>query len=153
MRFIRCQKCGAAVISEETFLENILDAMDEARCNARRAKSRMDANAYLAEAAKYKTIYKAFMHHLTERDRAEHNADSFKVKALYDALVRTGRISEADFDTACKAGEAKAAAKRVSEDKELNAIYGSYETSCCNRTKASPTERAAIRNCMRGERP
>ena len=36
MKLIRCQKCGTVVISEETFLQNIMDAMeDTARHGAR----------------------------------------------------------------------------------------------------------------------
>ena len=29
MKLIRCQKCGTVVISEETFLQNIMDAMED----------------------------------------------------------------------------------------------------------------------------
>lgn len=36
--------------------------------------------------------------------------------------------------------------RRDAEDKELNAIYGYYET-VCNRTMPSPTEKAAMRRC------
>lgn len=38
MKLIRCQKCGTVVISEETFLQNIMDAMEDTCRKARRAK-------------------------------------------------------------------------------------------------------------------
>ena len=146
MKLIRCQKCGTVVISEETFLQNIMDAMEEACRNARRAKFRAEQNALLQEAAEYRSMYKSFVHHLTERDRAANNSDAFKVKELYGALVRTGRMSAEEFQAVCKKGEERANARRAAEDKELNAIYGRFETAC-NRTKPSPTERAAMRRC------
>ena len=83
---------------------------------------------------------------LTERDRAAHNMDAYKVSELYNALVRTGRMSTAEFQVICAAGEEKAKIRRDAEDKELNAIYGYYET-VCNRTMPSPTEKAAMRRC------
>ena len=146
MKLIRCQKCGTVVISEETFLQNIMDAMEDTCRKARRAKSRSERDALLQEAAEYRSMYKAFMHHLTERDRAAHNMDAYKVSELYSALVRTGRMSAAEFKVIGAAGEEKAKVRRVAEDKELNAIYGCYET-VCNRTMPSPTEKAAMRRC------
>lgn len=146
MKLIRCQKCGTVVISEETFLQNIMDAMEDTCRKAQRAKSRSERDALLQEAAEYRSMYKAFMHHLTERDRAAHNMDAYKVSELYSALVRTGRMSAAEFKVICAAGEEKAKVRRDAEDKELNAIYGCYET-VCNRTMPSPTEKAAMRRC------
>lgn len=134
MKLIRCQKCGTVVISEETFLQNIMDAMEDTCRKARRAKSRSERDALLQEAAEYRSMYKAFMHHLTERDRTAHNVDAYKVSELYSALVRTGRMSAAEFQAICAAGEEKAKIRRDAEDKELNAIYGCYET-VCNRTQ------------------
>ena len=51
MKLIRCQKCGTVVISEETFLQNIMDAMEDTCRKARRAKSRSERDALLQEAA------------------------------------------------------------------------------------------------------
>lgn len=146
MKLIRCQKCGTVVISEETFLQNIMDAMEDTCRKARRAKYHSEKDALLQEAAEYRSMYKAFMRHLTERDRAAHNVDAYKVSELYNALVRTGRMSTAEFQAICAAGEEKARIRRDAEDKELNAIYGCYET-VCNRTMPSPTEKAAMRRC------
>ena len=146
MKLIRCQKCGTVVISEETFLQNIMDAMEDTCRKAQRAKYHSEKDSLLQEAAEYRSMYKAFMHHLTERDRAAHNMDAYKVSELYNALVRTGRMSTAEFQVICAAGEEKAKIRRDAEDKELNAIYGYYET-VCNRTMPSPTEKAAMRRC------
>lgn len=146
MKLIRCQKCGTMVISEESFLQNILDMMEEACRSARRAKSRAERNARLQEAAEYKAMYKSFMHHLTERDRAAHNDDSFIVTEFYNALVRTGRMDKDEFKAICQKGQERAAVRRLAEEKEINAIYGNYNT-ICNRTKSSPTEKAALKNC------
>ena len=89
MKLIRCQKCGTVVISEETFLQNIMERYSAASCKS----------AFFSE-----------------------------------------------FRVICAAGEEKAKIRRDAEDKELNAIYGCYET-VCNRTMPSPTEKAAMRRC------
>jgi hypothetical protein len=146
MKLVRCQKCGTVVISDDTFLQNILDAMEEACRKARRAKSGYEKNVALHEAAEYKAMYRSFMHHLTERDKAEHNVDSFVIKELYHHLVDSGKLTDAEFLAIQKRAETKAKAVRAAEEKEINAIYGNFET-ICNRTMPSPTERAALKNC------
>ena len=61
MKLIRCQKCGSVVISEETFLQNIMDAMGDTCRKAWRAKYHSEKDALLQEAAEYRSMYKAFM--------------------------------------------------------------------------------------------
>lgn len=56
MKLIRCQKCGTVVISEETFLQNIMDAMEDTCRKARRAKYHSEKDALLQEAAEYRSI-------------------------------------------------------------------------------------------------
>lgn len=145
MQLIRCHKCGTVVISEESFLQNILDAMDEACRHARRAKSSAERNAYLQEASEYKAMYKSFMHHLTERDRASSNESSFIVAEIHKYLRNGGTVTESNFQSPCDKGKARAAAIKYQENRELERIYGSFNT-VCNRTMPSPTERAAMKH-------
>lgn len=146
MKLIRCQKCGTVVISEESFLQNILDAMDEACRKARWAKSRSAHDALLHEAAEYRAMYRSFMHHLTERDRAKYNESSYIVSEIHKHLREGGVVTLDNFQSLCDRGKARAAAIRQQEDKELNMIYGQYQT-ICNRTMPSPVERAAMKHC------
>lgn len=145
MKLIRCHKCGTVVISEESFLQNILDAMDEACRRARRAKSRSERTALLQEASEYKAMYRSFMHHLTERDRAAHNESSFIVSEIHKHLRSGGTVTADNFQSLCDKGKARAAAIKQQEDKELTRIYGAFD-SICNRTMPSPTERAAMKH-------
>ena len=145
MKLIRCHKCGTVVISEESFLQNILDAMDEACRRARRAKSRYERDALLHEAAEYRSIYRSFMHHLTERDRAAHNESSYILSELHKHLRDGGTITSDNFQSICDKGKARAAAAKQREERELANIYGGVR-SISNRTMPSPTERAAMKN-------
>ena len=56
MKLIRRQKCGTVVISEETFLQNIMDAMEDTCRKARRAKYHSEKDALLQEAAEYRSM-------------------------------------------------------------------------------------------------
>lgn len=145
MKLIRCHKCGTVVISEESFLQNILDAMEEACRRARRAKSRYERDARLHEAAEYRSMYRSFMHHLTERDRAAHNESSYVLSELHKHLRSGGTITMDNFQALCDKGKERAAAAKLREERELATIYGGVR-SISNRTMPSPTERAAMKN-------
>lgn len=145
MKLIRCRKCGTFVISEEMFLQPMIDTLEEATRSAHLAKNREDRYAYLADVANYRAFIRVFMHHLTERDKAAHNVDAYKVAALYDALVRTGKITEEEFKAAVAEGNSRAAKKREAEDRELRVIYGDYDSYKKARLP-NPTERDALRH-------
>lgn len=145
MKLIRCQKCGTVVISEESFLQNILDMMDDACRKARRAKSRSERSALLHEAAEYRSMYRSFMHHLTERDRAAHNEAGFIVSEIHKHLREGGTVTLDNFQALCDKGKAHAAAVRQRENKELALIYGPCE-DISNHTMPSPVERAAMKH-------
>ena len=75
--------------------DSIMDAMEDTCRKARRAKYHSEKDALLQEAAEYRSMYKAFMHHLTERDRAAHNMDAYKVSELYLSLIHISPPSSA----------------------------------------------------------
>lgn len=144
MNLIRCHKCGAMVISDESLLQNIIDAMEEATRLARNGKP-YQRNARLQEAAEYRSIYKGLMHHITERDRAE-RVTPHELSELIHHVLFNNLMTRAEVDAVCVRGKAIAAAARVREDKEIQRVYGNFET-ICNRTKPNPTERAALERC------
>lgn len=145
MKLIRCQKCGTVVISEESFLQNILDMMEDTCRKARRAKSSSERSALLHEAAEYRSMYRSFMHHLTERDRAAHNESGFIVAEIHKYLREGGTVTLDNFQALCDKGKSRAEAVRQREDKELALIYGPCQ-DIGNHTMPSPTERAAMKH-------
>lgn len=148
MKLIRCQKCGSVVISEEAFLQNIVDAMEETCRKARKAKC-SERSALLQEASEYKAIYKAFMHHLTERDRAKDNVSGFMVSELHKFVSGGGTITADNFQSLCDKGKERAALAREQKDRELKRIYGDFET-ISNRTMPDPVAQQALKRCEHG---
>lgn len=144
MKMICCQKCGTAVISDETLLQNVLDAMEEANRRARRSRP-SERNAYLQEAAEHRTIYKTLMHNITQRDRAERETP-FVLSELVYHLLSTGKMTRIEIDQVCDRGKQRAVAVHRESDENIQRAYGAFE-SASNRTKPSPTERAALNRC------
>lgn len=144
MKMIRCQKCGTAVISDETLLQNVLDAMSEANRKARRSKTG-ERNAYLQEAAEHKTIYKALMHNITQRERADRETP-FELSELVHHVISTGKMTKDEVDAICDRGKRRAKAAHREADAEIERVYGAFE-GISNRTMPNPTEREALKRC------
>ena len=141
---ICCEKCGTPIISDETFLQNILDAMDESNRRAKRTRIYSERCVYIQEAAQYAKMFKAFMHNLTQKQEAE-NRNRAVLSALREHVLANGLMTQDQINMVYAKGERRAKAKAAEYQKELDRIYGEFET-VCNRTMSSPTERAAFRN-------
>lgn len=144
MKIICCEKCGTPIISDETFLQNILDAMEDANRRAKRARSYSERCVYIQEAAQYAKIYKSFMHNLTRKQEVE-NRSKAVLNTLREYVLFNGLMTREQMDIVCEKGTRRAQAKEKECRKELDRIYGDFET-ICNRSKPSPTEQAAFRN-------
>lgn len=144
MKMICCDKCGAPIISDETFLQNILDAMDDANRRAKHARTYSQRCVYIQEAAQYAKIFKAFMHNLTRRQEAE-NQNKAVLSALREHVISNGMMTQEQMNIVYEKGMRKARAKETECQKELDRIYGEFET-ICNRSMSSPTERDAFKS-------
>lgn len=146
MKMVRCQKCGATVISDETFLQNVLDAVDACNRNAHKAKG-AEKQVWCQQAAGYMSMFKSFMHNLSRKQEA--NDKHTQILGELRAYILTNNImTREQLDVIYKRGEARAAAIARQADKEMQAVYGEFETAC-NRTLPNPTEREALRRCGR----
>ena len=142
MKMLYCKKCGAAVISDETLLQSILDRLDDVQERALHAKSGSEKQILLHEAAEYKTMYKSMMHNITQREYAE----AVVPYILREMLITVkGRKLLTDAEVEKIYADGKAAAKKVQEHtrKIEKEIYGDFEAAC-NRSKRDPTANAAI---------
>lgn len=146
MKMVRCQKCGATVISDETFLQNVLDAVDACNRNAHKAKG-AEKQVWCQQAAGYMSMFKAFMHNLSRiqeaNDRHMHILGELRFYVLNNELMTREQL-----DMIYKKGEARATDSARQANKEIQRIYGEFD-SACNRTMPNPTERGALRRCGR----
>lgn len=143
MKLIRCQKCGTTVVTDETFLQNILDALEDVNRKALHCPPQK-RNVYQQIAAEYRTMFKSFMHNLSRRQEAE-NRSMHILGTLRRHILDNGLMTEQELAAVYAEGERKAAAAAHQADREIQAIYGNFDT-ICNRTMPNPTERAALKN-------
>ena len=142
MRMIRCQKCGATVISDEALLESVTAALDD--CNRKIARTHGDTRAaWYHAAADYRMIFKALMHNLTQQQEAQ-STTGFILTELRREILRRGLMTEDELAAIYHRGEMSAAAAEHAATKEIQRLYGDFNT-ICNRTKADPVLQAVIR--------
>jgi hypothetical protein len=142
---IHCQKCGAAIVSDETLLQRILDAMEETNRKARCGKAK-ERNVFLQMAAEYKAIYKAVMHNITQRERAERETP-YVLSELASHLISTGMMTAEEIEAIRIRGVQKAAVAYREADAEIQRVYGDFEGIVNHRS--SPTERAVLGRCRK----
>ena len=150
MKMLYCRKCGAAMISDETLAQNILDKVHDAARRASHGPGRYRAAA-LQEAAEYRSMYKALMHNITQKEYAD-TVTPLILKAMTDEVKRRGLMTEAEIDTIYEAGKALARTRKAQAEKEEQLIYGQFEAKCINRFKPDPTADTAVANVDREQR-
>ncbi len=143
MRMLYCRKCGTAIVSDETLMQSILDQMDDVRKRIQHAKG-IERPALIQQLSEYKSMYKALMHNITQREQAE-NVKPYILRELRDTILSRKLMTEDEVNQIYKAGEQKA--KKAAEQlrKKEKEIYGSFE-AISNNTKPDPTANEAIHN-------
>lgn len=136
MRLIKCRKCGATISTDETFVQRMLDAINELSEKARR--DRRNANSYLAQAAAIRKIMQQYLHTTA-------NMDSDYRRFLNEQSVLIHYLRENKLITDEKLNELNTIGRKRYEEKEKAAaervaqLYGDFNNISINRTKRDPT--------------
>ena len=125
MKMLRCQKCGAAVISDETLIQSVLDRWDAARKKVEKAQGRAYVQA-TQEAAEWKQIYKSLMHNISNKDYAE-AVTPYILREFTDLIRAKGWMTEAEMDVVYEKGRQAARVQQAQKEKEIRRIYGGAE--------------------------
>jgi transcriptional regulator NrdR family protein len=147
MRLIKCRKCGAAICTDETFQERMLDAIAE--CNNRARKDRKNANSYLQEAAAYRKILTQYLHRTAQYEsslRIERNEKS----VLVAYVLQHGLVTQEKLDELYEIAKERTEANNREDAKIIEQLYGQAKNPLFNNTKADPTAREAIRTAKGG---
>ena len=141
MKMLYCRKCGTAIISDETLIQSVLDQMADAKQRVSKA-SGIEKTKLIHEVSEYKSIYRALMHCITQREYAEAVAP-YILHALVETIKARKLMTEAEIAQIYDDGREKA--KKASERlrKQEKEIYGTFE-SISNYTKPDPTANTAI---------
>ena len=136
MRLIKCRKCGATISTDETFVQRMLDAINELSEKARR--DRRNANSYLAQAVAIRKIMQQYLHTTA-------NMDSDYRRVLNEQSVLIHYLRENKLITDEKLNELNTIGRKRYEEKEKAAaervaqLYGDFNNISINRTKRDPT--------------
>ena len=146
---LRCRKCGAAVISDESLIQTVLDLHEDAVRRAKYGQPKKRPGA-LAEAAEYKTMYKALMHNISNKDYAE-AVTPYVLKSFVDEIKARGLMTEAEIAACYDRGRKAAQVRKEQAEKEIRRIYGEAH-SAVGRAYHDPTADAAIAHIDRERR-
>lgn len=141
MRMLYCHKCGTAIIPQESLIQEVLEKGEEATRKAERGPRSM-RNAYLHEAAQYRSVYKMLMHYITQLEIAR-TITPQQLKALKDEVLARGLMTEEEVQALYAKGRRRAEARMAEAEREERRVYGYFET-IANRSKSDPTADAAL---------
>lgn len=141
MKMLYCKKCGTAMFADESLAQNVLDKINEAVDRARRCPPRY-RNAAIQEAAEYRSVYKALMHNITQKEYAE-TVSPIILKALTEEIKARKLMTDEEVARIYDEGKALARKRKEVAEKEEARIYGTFKTTC-NRANSDPTADAAI---------
>lgn len=125
MRMLRCRKCGAAVISEDTLIQSVLDQWAAARQKVEGAKGKRYTMA-TQEAAEWKQVYKSLMHNISNKDYAE-SVTPFILHEFVAVIRANGWMTDAEIDATYMRGKQAAQVRREQAEREIRRIYGGLE--------------------------
>ena len=141
MKMLYCRKCGAPMIYGAAMMQTILDRINDAGERAKRGPHHKRLAA-LQEAAEYRSVYKSFMHYVTQMDYA--NSVAPEVLREMVAEIRARKLlSEDDIGRIYARGKVQAKAKAEAAEREIERIYGRFRAES-NMAGADPTADAAI---------
>lgn len=142
MKLIKCRKCGATIATDETFIQRMLDDINELSEKAR--KDKRNSGSYLQQAAAIKKIMTQYLHRTAQMD--DHRMRLlYEHRALVHYVLDNGLISREKLNELDEIARNQFNEKSKFNQQEVERLYRGFENISINRTKADPTERKATR--------
>lgn len=150
MKLIKCKKCGATIMTNETLLAAMQDEYNDLVKRSHRAKG---ADKMLI-GQQLKHLHKMMVqicHSSTEAERRKD--DTYNELCLLKKYIKANNLI--DFETLdhFRDEARELARKKAAEDeKRIAEVYGEFENTFCNRTKADPTATEAMKGAKKNDR-
>lgn len=146
MRLLRCRKCGTVITTQDTMVETMFEEVKRLNGLAEKAAAKGAnklSSTYQQQSAQVFKMMKQIVHLTAQSDehlRRIENEKHTLVNYLFDNnLITQEKLCELETEA-----RKKAADKNAKDQKEIERIYGQFNSVCQNRTKANPTESKAI---------
>lgn len=146
MKLIHCRKCGASIVTDEGLIERMSDAIHELNEKARNEKNPRISHSYICEAASVTKMMKGIIHNTTQMEDRKITC-SAEMGELVHYLLENDLITTEKLDEIRKEARRKANIKNKENQKEIERIYGKFESLYVpsNKTKPDPTANKAIK--------
>lgn len=145
MRVVRCPKCNSTICTDDALLRELTEAIDAATQRANRSRDPGKRSAIMQEVANLRSMFKHYMHHLTQAEQAKVVAPTI-LRDLRRHILSKGLMTEAELEVIYKGAEASARARLEQESKEIQRLYGDFR-ALSNRAAPDPTAEKAMRHC------
>ncbi len=142
MRLIRCRKCGATIATDETFIQRMMDDINELAERAR--KDRRNSPSYLQQAAAIRKIMQQYLHVTANMD-AQYRRLTNENSVLIHYIRENNLISDEKLSELSAIARERAAEKEKADGERVAELYRGFENLSINRTKKDPTARAALK--------
>lgn len=144
MKLVKCRKCGTAIMTDDSLLENMVEEMNECNRLSRKAKTVQQRNAYLQQASQLKKMITQIQHRTTEMETRSRSGriliGKLKQYVLENNLMTTDQIEKFEKDAALEV-----AIGNKKDGEVIESVYGSYHNSMANRTNKDTTARTALK--------
>ena len=150
MKLVRCHKCGAVIMGENDFLQEIIDKIEQANRRAEHGKTRAARNAAVIEAAEYRAMYKAYMHNLTSAQYAE-QVTPIILQEVRSFCLANGRLTLDEWNELSAKGRSRAKEEQAIAERKADHVFGSGQIRLDSLHK-DPTFDEAMRNIARDSR-
>lgn len=142
MRLIKCRKCGATIATDETFIQRMLDEINELSDKAR--KDRRNAPTYLSQAAAIKKIMQQYLHVTANMDTHKRRLTN-ELSVLISYIRENSLISDEKLAELTAIARERAAEKEAKEEERIDELYRGFENISINRTRHDPTEKQGLK--------
>ena len=144
MKLIKCRKCGATIMTDETLLSTMQEEYNALVKKSHRAKG-ADKQIIAQQLKHISKMMTAVCHNTAEAETRKSEAYN-NLHLLRRYLLDNGLVDTATLDRIRDEARAMTKKKAAEDEKAIAEIYGGFENILCNNTKGDPTATKAINN-------
>ena len=143
MKLIKCKKCGSSIMTDETVLAAMQEEYNALVKKSHKARG-ADKQLIVQQLKHLHKMMVAVCHSSSEGEIRRNNAHN-ELCALKKYIVENNIISFDVLDRIQNEARELTLKKIAEDEKKIAEQYGDFENTFCNRTKADPTPKEALR--------
>lgn len=150
MKLIKCRKCGATIMTDDTLLTAMQEEYNALVKRSHRAKGA--DKQLIAQQLKHLHKMMVAICHSTSEMETRKNAAYNELQLLKKHIIANNLIDFETLDRFRDEARTLSRTKAAEDEKKIAEVYGEFVNTFCNRTKSDPTATEAMRGSVKGER-